>query len=185
MPDPGVKKAPDPGSGSATLLQCRISDPHWFNADPEFFLIPDPEPKFWWPKSKNWENFSAKTKLYFLDKTQQFTYHQASIKYAQATGEGFRPQKRTSSTSKHDFLYFFIFLWVIFALLDSDPDPAICGSANPTSMYCIYNKDDNNGCTSPKCQQSVCSSFLQYSTERSCQIRNPATLQTSVADPDP
>ncbi len=36
--------------------------------------------------------------------------------------EAFSPQKRTSSTSKHEISYFFIFLWVIFALLDPDPD---------------------------------------------------------------
>jgi hypothetical protein len=24
IPDPGVKKAPDPGSGSATLLKCKV-----------------------------------------------------------------------------------------------------------------------------------------------------------------
>ncbi len=38
---------------------CRVSDPHWFNADPDpaFFLIADPDPVFfliadcvWWPK---------------------------------------------------------------------------------------------------------------------------------------
>jgi hypothetical protein len=27
IPDPGGKKAPDPGSGSATLLQVRVVDP--------------------------------------------------------------------------------------------------------------------------------------------------------------
>jgi hypothetical protein len=49
----------------------------------------------------------------------------------------------------------------------------------------MYKTDENYACTSPKCQQSVYSSFLQYSTERSCHICDPATLQTSVADPDP
>ncbi len=42
---------------------------------------------------------------------------------ARATEEALSPQKRTSSTSKHEILYFFLFLWVIFALLDPDPDP--------------------------------------------------------------
>jgi hypothetical protein len=41
---------------------------------------------------------------------------------AQATGEAFSSQKRTSSTSKHELLKFFL-MWVIFALLDPDPEP--------------------------------------------------------------
>jgi hypothetical protein len=48
----------------------------------------------------------------------------ASIKDAQAKGEAFSPQKRSSSTSKHDFFfYFYLFFRVIFALLDQAPDP--------------------------------------------------------------
>jgi hypothetical protein len=47
---------------------------------------------------------------------------QASIKDAQATGKALSPQKRTSSTSKHKISKFLLFLWVIFALLDPDPD---------------------------------------------------------------
>ncbi len=42
------------------------------------------------------------------------------MKYLQAKGEAFSPQKRTSSTSKLDNFPFFLFLWVIFALLDPD-----------------------------------------------------------------
>jgi hypothetical protein len=54
-------------------------------------------------------------------------------------------QKKPSSVKrKHPalrnmkFLYFFLFLWVIFALLDPDPDPAAqikadpCGSGSET-----------------------------------------------------
>jgi hypothetical protein len=38
-----------------------------------------------------------------------------------ATGEAFSPQKRTSSTSKHEISEkFFFLLWAIFALLDPD-----------------------------------------------------------------
>jgi hypothetical protein len=33
-----------------------------------------------------------------------------------------QPSKRTSSTSKRKFINFFLFLWVIIALLDPDPD---------------------------------------------------------------
>jgi hypothetical protein len=52
----------------------------------------------------------------------QFTYPQASIKNVQATGEALSLQKRTPSPSKQ-FLKFFLFLWVIFALINVDPDP--------------------------------------------------------------
>ncbi len=48
------------------------------------------------------------------------------------TVEAFSPEKRASSIHNMTFLHFFIFLWVIFALLDPDPDPANhqnhCGS---------------------------------------------------------
>jgi hypothetical protein len=59
---------------------------------------------------------------------------EASLKTIKATGEAFNPQKKTSSTSKHEnskILYFFLFLRVISALLDPDPatqimDPQPC-----------------------------------------------------------
>ncbi len=44
------------------------------------------------------------------------------MKDFRVTEEAFSPQKRTSSTSKHKNLNFFLFLWVIFDLLDPDPD---------------------------------------------------------------
>ncbi len=45
----------------------RVSDPHWFNADPDpaFFLISDPDPG----SGSSW-----KFNLYFLDQNLQFTY---------------------------------------------------------------------------------------------------------------
>jgi hypothetical protein len=50
IPDPGVKKAPDPGYGSATLFNylMQIRDPGWKNSDPRWKTfgsgrnIPDP-----------------------------------------------------------------------------------------------------------------------------------------------
>jgi hypothetical protein len=62
---------------------------------------------------------SRKKSLVFFYQSFQFTY--PSIKDAQATGKSFSPQKRTSSTSKHEIFYFILFLWIIFALLDPDP----------------------------------------------------------------
>ncbi len=50
----------------------------------------------------------------------QFTL--ASKKDFQAKDEASIPQKRTSSNSKHEISTFFLLLWVIFALLDPDPD---------------------------------------------------------------
>jgi hypothetical protein len=58
------------------------------------------------------------------------------IKDARATEAAFSPQKRTSSISKHEISLLFLFLWVIFTLLDPDPDPAtqinadLCGSGS-------------------------------------------------------
>jgi hypothetical protein len=51
------------------------------------------------------------------------TYSKAFIKDFQATEEAFSPQKRTSSTSKQEISNCFLFLGVIFALLDPDTDP--------------------------------------------------------------
>ncbi len=69
----------------------RVSDPHWFNADPDtdpdpsFFLIadpdpgsgyririPDPDPRFDDPKLK--KTYKWKFNFYFLDQKLQFTY---------------------------------------------------------------------------------------------------------------
>jgi hypothetical protein len=63
-----------------------------------------------------------------------FTYPWASIKDGQATGEAFNPEKRTSSTSKHENSVLFLFLWNFFALLDPVPDPQFeCGSGSSNS----------------------------------------------------
>ncbi len=66
--------------------------------------------------TKNWQKFVA-VKLYIFrgDREFQFTYSWASIKDApaQAAGEAFSSQKRTSSTSKHKFFTFFYF-FVLF-----------------------------------------------------------------------
>ncbi len=90
-----------------TILPARVSDPHWFNADPDpdpaFFLIADPDSgsgsKVWWSKiEKNIQHFK-----------------------------------------RWKFCPFSIF-WVIFALLDPDPDPTAqinadpCGSGSETLL---------------------------------------------------
>jgi hypothetical protein len=62
--------------------------------------------------TKNLKEFTAvKLFLIFFGSKLQFTYPWASIKDTQATEEAFSPQKRTSSTSKHEnSLLFSIFV---------------------------------------------------------------------------
>jgi hypothetical protein len=43
------------------------------------------------------------------------------LKDVQATGEAFNPRKKTSSSSKNEFIKFFLFLWVIFDFRDPNP----------------------------------------------------------------
>ncbi len=107
-------------------IRIRIRIQHFFS-DPD----PDPvlDPGFWWPKIG--KILKVKKNLYFFDQILQFTYTYASIKDALATGEAFRSQKRTSSNSKHEISLLFLCLWVIFALLDPDPDPVTQINADP------------------------------------------------------
>jgi hypothetical protein len=52
-----------------------------------------------------------KLKEIFLDQKLHYTYPKASIEVAQATGEAYSPQKRKSSTSKHEIsLLFSVFV---------------------------------------------------------------------------
>jgi hypothetical protein len=96
--------------------------------------IPDPDPGFDDLKFK--KIYSGKFNFYFLDQKLQFTYPQASIKDSQATGEAFSLQKRTPVLKNRKILDFFLFLRVIFALLDPDPATHInadpCGSGYET-----------------------------------------------------
>ncbi len=69
---------PSPRSPLSAAPAARVSDPHWFNADPDtdpdpaFFLIADPDPGFDDLKSK--KIYRWKFHLYFLDHKLQFTY---------------------------------------------------------------------------------------------------------------
>jgi hypothetical protein len=54
--------------------------------------------------TKYLKKFTAEKKFdIFFEKKLQFSYPQASIKDAQAAEEAFSPQKRTSSTTKHEY----------------------------------------------------------------------------------
>ncbi len=60
----------------------------------------------------------------FIDKKLQFTYPWASMKDVQATGQE-KPsalKREHSALQNMKFHNFFLFLWVIFALMDPDPE---------------------------------------------------------------
>jgi hypothetical protein len=65
------------------------------------------------------------------DRKLQFTYSEASIKDAEATGEAVSPPKRTSINSKHENSLLFSLFVGLFALRDPDPDPATQINADP------------------------------------------------------
>ncbi len=83
--------------------------------------------------------YSWKDQYFFVQKLQ-FTNTETSIMDVQATGEALNPQKRTSSTSKHEISSFFKFLWITFALLD--PDPADQNQCVSKRMW-IQNTEQN------------------------------------------
>jgi hypothetical protein len=101
------------GSGIGLFLIGRVSDPHRFNA------YPDTDPDL----------------AFFLIADRD------SGSGSQATGEAFSPQKRTSSTVKHEnsgLFYFcgsFLPSWIRIRIrnlnADPDPDPATQINADP------------------------------------------------------
>jgi hypothetical protein len=65
----------------------------------------------------------------------------ASIKDIQATGEAFSPYKGlTALGKKMKFINFFLFLWVIFALLGPDPDVDCESGSGSASSFLKYDK---------------------------------------------
>ncbi len=67
---------------------------------------------------------SWKFVLYFLVENCNLLIPKASLKDAQATGEVFDPQKRTSSATRHENSELFFIFVGHFALLD--PDSQLC-----------------------------------------------------------
>jgi hypothetical protein len=65
-------------------METRVSDPHWFNADPDtdpdpaFLPIADPDPgsgsRVWWPKIEKKIIARNLISTYFLDQKLPFTY---------------------------------------------------------------------------------------------------------------
>ncbi len=114
-----------PIRSSAASIKSMVADPHWFNADPDT----DPDPaifpgsgsRVWWPKVEK----NVQLEIQFL-----FSWSKIVIYLSLGLHKGRQSYRRslqpsTSSTSKHEnSVLFSIFLWVSFALLDPDPDPA-------------------------------------------------------------
>ncbi len=67
----------------------------------------------------------------FVNQKLQFTYPWASIKDVQATGETFSTQKRTSSTSKHEFFKLLSNFVGHFCPLGSGSSDLIESGSNP------------------------------------------------------
>jgi hypothetical protein len=76
--------------------------------------------------TENLKKITAEKQNKNFDQKLRFTCPETFIKDVQVTEEAFSSQNRTSSTSNMKFLNFFLLLWVIFALLDPDPDPQHC-----------------------------------------------------------
>jgi hypothetical protein len=103
-------------------------DPYSLNPDPEFHVNPDPEfhvnpdPGFGYQKLKKkiQKNFTAeKFVSSFFDQKFQFTYPWASLKLEEKPS-AYKREHQALQNMK--FRNFFLFFWVIFALLDPDPD---------------------------------------------------------------
>ncbi len=112
-----------------------------------------------------------------MDQKLRFTYPYASINNVQVTEEALNSQKRPSNTSEHELKIFFLLLWVIFALLDPDPDsesgstdPIESGSGSAPGFNDLYLFDNI---------------VLSISTKMSRQDPYPAGSVTIIFLPDP
>jgi hypothetical protein len=129
-----------------TLMRIRIrrvSDPHWFNADPDtdpdpaFVLIADPDSgsgsRLLWQKID--KKLLLKKKLYFFGSKTTIYLSLGLYKGRPSYRRSLQPSKENIQYLKTwKFWTFFIFLWIIFDLLDPDPDPQIeCGSGSGSS----------------------------------------------------
>jgi hypothetical protein len=87
--------------------------------------------------TKNWKK-NLKLKIFvIIFFSSKIATNWASIKDVQATGEAFSPQRREHPAIQNmKFLYLFLFLWVIFALLDPGPEPATQINADTDPQPC-------------------------------------------------
>ncbi len=97
-----------------------------------------------------------------------------------------RPNYRSLQLSKENiqhymkFLNFFLFLWVIFALLDPDPIDLLqsSGSESETLLHCLFNNGIRQGSASKEKADASCltkwktsssfSAFLESNSKRVC-----------------
>ncbi len=150
IPDPGVKKAPNPGSGSATLIfihSSNVSESDSLSPDlnpvAAFWPNTNPDPGFLWPKIEkiySWKKidiFLTKLKIaiYLLLGLQKA---KRTFKHVQATGEAFSPQKRKSSTSKYEISQLFSFFMGHFCPPGSGSGSTdlIKSGSNPNPKHC-------------------------------------------------
>ncbi len=102
----------------------RVSDPHWFNADP------DSGSRVWWPKIEKihclkFNFYFSKIAIYL-----SLGLHKGRPSYRKSL----QPSREHPILKNMKILDFFLFLWVIFALLDPDPDPQFeCWSGSGSS----------------------------------------------------
>ena len=77
--------------------------------------------------TKNWKKFTAEKKItFFLDQKTSINLSLGLHKGRPSYRRSLQLSEETSSTSKHEFLNFFLLLWVIFDLLDPHQDPKPC-----------------------------------------------------------
>ncbi len=134
------------GLRSYVQNSCVISDP--------YSSSPDQDPTFQAENqsgsrvfmTKNWKN------LQLIKKCTIQYLPQASIKDVLATREAFSPQKRTSSTSKHEIFIFSICVGHFCSPRSTDliesgsnPDPKHC-KIPWNATYCNYVKPTTNQC---------------------------------------
>jgi hypothetical protein len=82
----------------------------------------DPDPRF--------DDQKLKKKKYSKFGQKQFTHPQASMRTSKLKKKPSALKRENPALQNMKFLYFFLLLWVIFALLDLDPDSE-SGSTDP------------------------------------------------------
>jgi hypothetical protein len=150
--DPG-NGSEDPHSGSGINIRirnsgwtviplhlARVSDPHWFNAD----LDPaDPDSgsgcRVWWPKIE--KKLMAGNLIYiFLIKNCNLLIPRPplrTLKLQEKPSALKREHPVVQYLKTWKFWIFFLFLWVIFALLDPDPSTQINADPEPCILQYV------------------------------------------------
>jgi hypothetical protein len=146
------------------MLIPSVSDPYSFFTDPDPDLEVEAGDQFGSGygsgsgsralMTKNWKKITAekKNQIFFWSKTAIYLslgLHKVCPHIVQVTEEACSSQKKPSNTSKHEF---FLPLWVIFALLNPDPDPLARLNTdpiririrNPGSRFQIFSLPDPN-----------------------------------------